>query len=430
MWWLYELLILIGLLVYIPRAIWRRRLPHRGWSMRLGRYPRSVVESLRGRRSLWVHAVSVGEVLAVQPLLHRLAQAYPENQLVLSTITPGGFAIASTQLATLVTPVYFPLDLRPCVRRALDTFQPRILLLMESELWPAVIHATSSRHMPIVVMNGRISSRAFKRYHLMQPWLGRLLKRVDLFLMQSQMDVDRILQLGAPTDRVKVVGSLKWDASIGSRPSAEAIQATAAQVGLGAYDRVLVAGSTHRGEEAEVLRAFLALRGSYETLRLMLAPRHLERVAEVESLVRQAGLKAVRLSHGANAGRWEVGIVDTYGRLPYYYGLATIVFIGGSLIPHGGQNPLEATSLGKPVVFGSSMENFQSIAHQLLAHHAARQLTSGEEATALFNELLANPTETQAMGRRAQEVTERFQGATQRTLDALKPLLNQQRASP
>lgn len=430
MWWLYELLVVIGLLCYIPRAIWRKRLPHRDWSMRLGRYPRPVVESLRGRRSLWVHAVSVGEVLAVQPLVRRLAQAYPENPLVLSTITPGGFAMASTQLATLVTPVYFPLDLRGCVTRALETFQPCLLLLTESELWPAVIHAAGSRHVPIVVMNGRISARAFKRYHLLQPWLARLLTRVDLFLMQSQMDADRMLQLGAPVDRVKVVGSLKWDASIGSRPSAEAIQATAAQAGINAQDRVLVAGSTHRGEEAALLHAFLALRGSYETLRLIVAPRHLERVAEVEGLIRQAGLKAVRLSQDANAGRWEVGIIDAYGRLPHYYGLATIVFIGGSLIPHGGQNPLEATSLGKPVMFGPSMENFQAITHQLLAHHAARQLTGGEEVTALLHELLANPMETQAMGRRAQELTERFQGATQRTLDALAPLLDQPRASP
>jgi 3-deoxy-D-manno-octulosonic-acid transferase len=160
-------------------------------------------------------------------------------------------------------------------------------------------------------------------------------------------------------------------------------------------------------------------------VRLIVAPRHLERLDELQGLCREAGFDALRLSHVGGRSRWEVGLVDTFGQLPRYYGLASIVFIGGSLIPHGGQNPLEAAGAGKPVVFGPHMQNFETIAHQLLAHHAARQVATDQELPALFQELLSHRAEAETMGRRARELTERFQGATQRTLDVLAPLLHQ-----
>ena len=422
---LYELLYVFGLLLYVPSAMWRKRLPHRGWSMRLGRYPRRVVEALRDRQALWLHAVSVGEVLAVQPLLRALTQVYPEYVTVVSTVTPGGFEVASKQLGERGVPVYFPLDLRGCVSRALDALHPRILLLMESELWPTVIRLAKARGIPIAVINGRISPRAFRRYQRIRSWLAGMLDQVDLFLMQSQTDADRIIQLGAPPKKIRVVGSLKWDASLGSRPSPHAIQEAAARLGVGAADVVVVAGSTHRGEEDAVLAAFQTIRASHPSARLVVAPRHLERVSEVEAGVRQAGLQVVRLSQAAPPPPWEVGLVDAFGQLPLYYGMATIVFIGGSLIPHGGQNPLEAAGLGKPVVFGPFMHNFAEISHQLLAHHAARQVERPQELASLFQELLEQPAQAQQMGRCAQELTERLQGATQRTLGALQSLLQE-----
>jgi len=299
--------------------------------------------------------------------------------------------------------------------------RPRILLLLESELWPTVIRLTKARGVPVAVVNGRLSARAFSRYQWVRPVVGTMLSRVDLFLMQSQTDADRLLELGVRAERVQVAGNLKWDASLNVRPEPEAIRRLAARLGL-TDQKVLVAGSTHRGEEAVVLDAYRLLRATHPDLRCILAPRHLERLEEVESMVRQAGWKSVRLSL-ASSGAWDVGLVDTFGQLSLYYGLATLVFIGGSLIPHGGQNPLEATSLGKPVVFGPFMHNFESIVHQLLAYHAARQMTLGEPLTPLLAELLEHPAETAAMSRRAREVTEQFQGATQRTLEALQPLL-------
>jgi 3-deoxy-D-manno-octulosonic-acid transferase len=422
MWILYEALLLMGLLLYIPRALWRRRLPHRGWTMRLGRYPEDLLDRLQGRQAIWLHAVSVGEVLAAQPLLRALQQRYPKELLVVSVITPGGFEVASRHATEGIASLYVPLDFRWCVSRALDTIRPRILLLMEAELWPTVVRLTKARNVPIAVVNGRISPRAFGRYQCVKPWLRGTLNRIDCYLMQTQTDADRIIQLGAAPSNVKVVGSLKWDASIGSRPSPEAIRALGERLGLTAAPLV-VAGSTHRGEETAALRAFQAVRATRPEARLIIAPRHLERLAEVEALIRHAGFSSARLSQTTAGGGWDVGLVDTFGRLPQYYGLASVVFIGGSLIPHGGQNPLEAASLGHPIVFGPSMYNFEAIAHQLLAHRAARQIRSADELTAVLLELCANPTQAQLMGRRAQELTEQFQGATQRTLQAIATLL-------
>lgn len=423
MWFLYELLFMMALLLYLPRALWRRRLPHAGWSMRLGRYPRAVIDALQGRRAVWIHAVSVGEVLAAQPLVRALMQASPDEPLVLSTVTSGGYDVASKQLGNRGISIYLPLDLRCCVTRALDMVAPRILLLVEAELWPTLIRLARARGVAVAVVNGRISARAFRRYRWIRPATAAMLRHVNLCLMQSQVDADRVIALGASPGTVHVTGNLKWDASLGTRPSPQAIQQQAARVGLNGATSVLVAGSTHPGEEEFVLHAYRTLRAAHEGLRLILAPRHLERLAEVEELVQRTGLTIRRLSQPGAERPWDVGLVDTFGQLPLYYGLATAVFIGGSLIPHGGQNPLEAASLGKPILFGPFMHNFETIAHQLLAHHAARQVTGGEELPGLLQELLAHPTEAQAMGRRAQALTEQFQGATQRTLEALRPLL-------
>ncbi|MBI1991784.1 MAG: 3-deoxy-D-manno-octulosonic acid transferase [Candidatus Omnitrophica bacterium] len=424
MWLLYESLYLIGLLLYLPKAIWRRRLPHRGWSMRLGRYPAPVGERLKGRRSIWIHAVSVGEVQAVRPLVRALAQRVSQDAMVLSTVTPGGFEVASQQMADRGLAIYAPLDVRGCVRRALEVLHPRCLLLVESEFWPTVIWLTKARGIPIAVVNGRISARAFPRYRFVARALAGTFARIDRFLMQSQADAERLIQLGADPASVIVTGNLKWDASLGDRPSPDAVRETAIRLGLNGEEPVIVAGSTHRGEETALLEAFRTVRTLHPSVRLIVAPRHLERVGELVDLIRGAGFTASRFSQGNGTGTWDIGIVDTFGQLPSYYALATIVFIGGSLIPHGGQNPLEAASLGRSIVFGPFMHNFADIARQLTAHQAARQLASPAELTETFQALLTDRTDTLAMGARARALTERSQGAVQRTLDALQPLLS------
>ena len=418
----YELLYLLGLLIYLPKGLWRRRLPHRGWSMRLGRYPAEVLAKLRGPDPVWIHAVSVGEVLALRPLVRALRQASPAIPLVLSTVTAGGFEVASKTFGGEVVPIYWPLDLGGCARRALEAVHPRALLLTESELWPTVLRQANARRIPVAVINGRLSPRAFRRYRLAPAWTASVLAQVDLLLMQHQDDADRLLALGAPKDRVRVAGNLKWEASLDTRPSPEAVQATAARIAAREADLILIGGSTHRGEEAALLSAWQRLRKTYPTLRLILAPRHLERLDEVEHLARRRQAGVARLSDHAPRA-WDIGLVDTFGRLPEFYALSTVVFVGGSLIPHGGQNPLEAAGLGKPVVFGPSMHNFEAIAQALLEHQAARPLAGTADLARVVGELFADRAQAEAMGRRAQQLVEASRGTTQRLLDSLRPLL-------
>ena len=423
MWWLYDLAIAFGFLCYLPRALWRRRLPHPGWSMRLGHYPRHVSERLRGRTAVWIHAVSVGEVMAARPLFSELTRACPQNPLVVSTITPGGFEVAANLLGDCGVPIYGPLDLQWCLTKAFEALQPRLLLLMESELWPGMIHLAHARGVPIIVINGRMSPRAFRRHRRVRPWIAGTLRRVTLFLVQSQADAERLLQLGVLRESVQVTGSLKWDAGLSVQPCSETIRETAARLGLNGRQTVIIAGSTHRGEETIILQAFRALRASCEDARLIIAPRHLERLDEVEQEVCRAGFKVARCSNVPPSAPWEVGLIDRFGELPRYYGLATVVFIGGSLIPHGGQNPLEAASLGKPIVFGPSMHNFSEITQQLLEHQAAWQVSRPGDLIPALQALIADPAGRDRMGSRAQDTIARCQGATQRTLELLRPLL-------
>jgi 3-deoxy-D-manno-octulosonic-acid transferase len=251
-----------------------------------------------------------------------------------------------------------------------------------------------------------------------------VLELVDCFLMQSDADATRIITMGAPSDRVRVVGSLKWDASLLTRPSADELAALTRRLGLGADEHLIVAGSTHRGEEEALLEAFGTIRTTLNHVKLIIAPRHLERVGEVEQLIRQHGASGQRISRLLDVPQaWDVAIVDSLGQLATYYALATVVFVGGSLIPHGGQNPIEPASLGKPVVFGPSMENFAEIVQQLLAHQGAHQLKDRAELTTVLHGLLANREDANLMGARSQALVERLKGTSQKTLEALQALL-------
>lgn len=424
MWFLYECLLTFGLLVYLPKALWRKRLPHRGWTMRLGRYPEDVRRRLApAGGAIWVHAVSVGEVLAVQPLVRALLESHPAAPLVLSTITPTGFEVASKLLGSTVVTIFEPLDFRATVTRALDLIQPRLLILVESELWPTLIRLTKQRGARVVIVNGRISERACRRYLLVKSWMRRLLESIDLSLMQTEADAERLITIGAPVSRVKVLGSLKWDASLLARPSRADVEALAQQVGVNHDETLLVAGSTHQGEEIALFEAFDAIRAVLPSAKLVIAPRHPERIGEVEGLAHARAVRVIRISQMRKDAAWDIALVDTMGQLPRYYGLATVAFVGGSLIPHGGQNPIEPASLGKPVVFGPSMHNFADITQQLLAHQAARQLRDRAELTPALQELLTNREEASLMGARAQALVERLGGTTQRTLHALSGLL-------
>jgi 3-deoxy-D-manno-octulosonic-acid transferase len=361
MYALYSVLLRLGLLAYMPAFLARRRRAGYGHDLaqRFGR----LGDGLPTEPRCWVHAVSVGESAAAVPLVEAIHRRWPELGIVVSTITPTGARIVADRLAGTAAHRYFPLDLPGPVRRALEAARPRFFIAIETELWPNFLRALARRRIPSMIANGRISDRSFRRYLRVRWLMRRVLADVSVFAMQSEEDARRIVALGAPPSRVVVTGNLKSDLVPEAEPADAAWRE---RLGLGATAQLWIAGSTHRGEEAIVLDAFLRARARCPRLSLLVAPRHPERAAEVEDLIRERGLtpaRRSRLPDGRAPG--AVVILDTVGELAALYGLAEVVFVGGSLVPIGGHNLLEPAMRGKPVLYGPHTSNFREGAERL-----------------------------------------------------------------
>ena len=314
----------------------------------------------------------------------------------------------------------FPLDFRGAVRRAVRRVEPGCFIALETELWPNLLRALRLAGVPAVLANGRISDRSYRRYRLVRRLFRRVLDGVDLFCMQSEEDARRIIRLGARPERVVVTGNLKMEAPSGD---AGADQIWRRLLRLGEAP-VVVAGSTHRGEEAAMLDAFLATREAVGGgLRLVLAPRHPERLDEVEALVRARGLAVVRRSRLSSGSGNEVILLDTMGELASLYAAADVVFVGGSLVPSGGHNVVEAALQSKAVVFGPHMENFRDTAALLLREAAAVQVKDGPELATALGRLLTDEPSRHALGRAAWNAVRAHQGACVRTIAALERVL-------
>jgi 3-deoxy-D-manno-octulosonic-acid transferase len=421
MYWLYSL----GLGGFLAAALPGFLLQ----AIRHGKYRRGLAERLGGvapwseaRAPLWLHAVSVGEVMAAAPLARELRARHPELPLLASTVTETGRGVAEQRLPASRF-VFFPLDFGWLVERMLERLRPRLVLLTETELWPNFLRACARREIPVVVVNGRISPRSFPRYRLVRRWFGRVLQDVRLFCMQSEADAERILGLGALADRVRVVGNLKYDLpALAQVPDVGAIRHS---LGLAPDEPLIVGGSTHRGEEELLLGAFARLRQVRPEACLLLAPRHPERLDEVERLVRQAGLAVVRRSQlpPEPRGGAPVILLDTMGELALLYAAAAVVFIGGSLIPHGGQNILEPAAHARPVLHGPYMGNFAEMRDLFQAAGAAIQVEDGPALDRQLELLVRDPARAERMGKAGQGILEAHRGATRRTADLLDALL-------
>jgi 3-deoxy-D-manno-octulosonic-acid transferase len=401
-----------------PVYLWKGRATGhytRTFRERMGRRAPALDRQTRG--CIWIHAVSVGEVVAARALVERLAATQPGRKVVVSTTTAAGGAVAAQGLPAdrlFVAPFDFPW----AVASVLDALQPSLLVLMETELWPNLIRAARGRGIPVAVVNGRISTRSFPRYRRIAPLLKHVLAQVDLFLMQSDVHADRIRALGAPPARVRVAGNLKYDALPDPLPPA----GLAEQVGEGP---LWVAGSTMAGEDELVLRAFAVARQAHPALRLLLAPRRPERFAEVPGLCAAAGLRCTRRSALGDAP-WRDGdvlLLDTVGELARVYALATVVFVGGSLVPTGGHNVLEAAVAGKAVVVGPHMQNFQEIADAFRVAGALVQIGSAEELGPAIAALLSDGARRAAVGERARSLVVSNRGGLDTTVRALAGLL-------
>ena len=418
----YNLLLAVGSVLLLPYFLWK--------GLRTGKYRSSFSERWSGppqtlnaeaRSSVWIHAVSVGEALTARTLLAPLRQALPELRFFVSTTTLTGNAVAQKSLPGIDGLFFAPFDLPGSVRAALERVRPRLLVIMETEIWPNLIHEAHSRGVKIAIANGRISPRSYPRYRWIRSWLRPVLGEIDLFLMQGESHRRRILELGAPRERVSVPGNLKYDAVRDAEASGEA----AAIVASRPERPLLIAGSTAPGEEALVFRALVQVRASAGDVGLVIAPRHPERFDEVEALAKSAGLRCARRSR-LEAGGWreeEVLLLDTIGELASIYALGRVVFVGGSLVPFGGHNILEAAAAGRAVVVGPHMENFQEIADEFEAARALVRVRSAGELAEATLSLLADASRRDDLGARGREILLRNRGAAGRSAAALAALV-------
>ena len=377
-----------------------------------------------GRPSIWIHAVSVGEVQAARTLIPGLRDRYPGHRLWLSTTTRTGRAVAAG-IEAVDGLFYFPLDLPPAVDRVLDRVRPVLFIAVDTELWPNLLRRCARRGVRTMLVNGRISDRSFPRYRLVRRWFRRVLADVDRCCAQSDEAARRLVALGAPVDRVVTTGNLKFDALPASRPGPPPRDGDLARRMGFAGRPVLMAASTHAGEDGPLLDAFQRLRTRVPDLVLVLAPRHPERGAGVAALAAGRGLVALRRSRmtGDGAERADVVVVDTVGELAALFPEATVVFVGGSLVPVGGHNVIEPAAWGRPVVFGPHMENFAEIAELFLAHRAARRVSRAEELEPVLADLLADAGERAELGTAARSLVEANRGAAARSLTEIAAVL-------
>lgn len=426
---LYDLILCASALFLLPYYLLRGvryGKTRRGIRERLGWYAPELRDKLRGREVIWVHAVSVGETRAAAPLLRALRARFPEDFLLLSHVTETGREVART-IPEVDACVFFPFDLSWVVRRIVRRVNPRAIVLVETEIWPNFVRQASLRQIPVILVNGRISDRSLPRYRLGRRLLRPVLQCLARFCMQSEQDGARIRMLGAPGRKVKVTGNLKFDIAAEVR-GLENVAELKARYRVPADCLVLVAGSTHSGEEEMLAAAYQRLLRDGCRLFLILVPRHPERCRSIADQL-AARQQPVRLRSTLDAAGdvmacGDLLLVDTIGEMLTFYAMADLVFVGGSLVPVGGHNVLEASLLRKPVLFGPYMHNFREISRLVLDAGGGRQVLGPEDLRLQVQALLDTPAEREAMGECGYRLLERHRGATQRSIDAIAELLD------
>jgi len=394
-----------------------------GAAQRLGFYPKEAIEKLRGEKVLWIHAVSVGEVIAALPLIRELRRRYPDRKIVVTTVTATGNRIAHSQAKEADVVLFFPFDLKPVVDKTIRLIHPSLFILIETEIWPNCIHALFRKKIPTLIVNGRISHGSFSGYRRVRFLMKRVLTEITAFSMQTGEDARRIISLGAPPDRVRNTGNIKFDISARPFPSEEQ-QKMRHDFLLPRKGPILIAGSTHRGEEEIIINIYRELRKIHPDLLLILAPRHPDRCNEVEGLLRQAGFPWQKRSR-PEEGK-EILLLDTVGELSRLYGIATVAFVGGSLVPHGGHNILEPAVYGVPVLFGPHMRNFPEISKIMKARQGGIECNNTAQLRQAIEELLKDRIKREAIGHAGRTIIEENQGALEQTLTLIDRLLSPQ----
>jgi len=426
---LYSLLLTLGLPVILLVLLAKKR-SRAGLLERFGVLSRNLDAVHDSNPVLWIHAVSMGEAMAIVPLVFRIKDAYPNSRVFVSTITDTGRDVVLNKLQGVAEHLYFPLDYVTAINRVLNRIHPHVFLFVDTELWPNVLRTLQRRNIPTMLINGRLSSRSFGGYMRIRPFMKHVTRSISLCAMQSNRDVKRMRALGANADRVLMIGNIKCDHEP-PVPNPRIEQSLEMFVGTTPGCDVLVAASTHQGEEEALLTVYKRLLDMFPSLVLLLAPRHLGRVSEVEALICSHGFVPVRKtllsddSQNASVSK-RVLILDTHGELAAMFQFATIVWVGGSWIPVGGHNLMEPAQWGKPVFFGPYMDHVSEMAEMMIAHGGGIQVSSLEDMTQKMAALLRDKDKREQVGNAARQVVKDNQGALDRTLKSLRSLLGNQ----
>jgi 3-deoxy-D-manno-octulosonic-acid transferase len=431
MYLLYSILLVTWGLLLIPVFLYKAWRYHKylpGLAQRLGHMP----DHLRfdGRDTIWFHACSVGETLSLQPLAHYLHQRFPEARLLFSTITKTGQQVAIQRFVAYgeENTFYFPIDLASVVKRVLDWIQPTMIVIVDTEIWPNILHQANHRGIPVVLANGRISPAAFRHYRWARRVMHRVFRDYRILMMQSEDDAVRIAKIGAPAEKILVTGNIKFDRNLMGKDTGDILaHSLQRDFGLGESSApLIVAGSTHPGEEQILLQVLQRIRllPELQQTRLLLAPRHPERFDAVAQLAARSGFEVRRRTNSVGSGpEAPVLLLDTLGELAAVYRFATIVFVGGTLVDHGGHSIVEPALHSKAIVIGPSMENFRHILDEFRSHNGVRQIRAREQERSLqiqqlldvFLQLLQNEKERATLGSAALSILERNRGAALRS---------------
>lgn len=416
------LLLPLLLLWHLYRSLSRGRSP--AFAQRLGFLPQNVKKQLAGRPVIWLHAVSVGEVMAARPLLKALKEQYPDHALLLSVTTETGRTVA----AKLPEPdccIYFPFDLLPAVKMLLGKIRPSLIIIMETEIWPTFCTEAARRKIPQMLVNGRISDRSIGRYQKMVWFFRHPLALFNHLCMQSELDKQRIISIGAPAERTTISGNLKYDIPWQQVPT-ELRNQLRQHYGIATDKLVVVAASTHPGEEELWLQAWQKVTDEQNRLQLVLVPRHPERAAELAVLLEKQGIDhklRTSLAEDDVLMPGQVLLVDTVGELMKMYSLSDLTFVGGSLVPTGGHNLLEPASLGIPFIFGPYMQNFREISELSLQAGAGVQVADVAELEQALQDFLHSPELRQVIGANGLKMLRDNGGATKRIMELVTQYL-------
>ncbi|MBI3358844.1 MAG: 3-deoxy-D-manno-octulosonic acid transferase [Nitrospirae bacterium] len=377
-------------------------------------------------KPIWIHAVSVGEVLSVKRLIERIRQEFPNTPIVLSTITLTGQQVVHSPPYQTDALVFFPFDLQYAVNRVLSQVDPKMVVIAETEIWPHFLRACKRRKIPVLWVNGRISDKSYPRYLWIRSLLKKIVSSYTVIGMQSELDCQRVLSLGADPKKVFAIGNLKYDISSSNRPLPEAL---VKELSLSAP--LWIAASTMPLEEKMVLDTFSKLIVKHPNLMLLIAPRHPDRFDEVASLIKKSGYPYARRSQLAKPhGPSQVILLDSLGELAPTFEFARVVFVGGSLVPHGGHNILEPAFFSKPILFGPHMENFSDMAKRFLQAEAAIEVLSSDDLAAAIDTILSDASLADKLGKNARKLMDENQGATERTVSLIRKELKSQGFPP